>query len=133
MVAFNEEDMTNRAPYNHRYVQWSVETELTAEEQAQIVAEAQAYAEAWMTSIVETYDVDVLIAATLYAGNAGAAGVPALTIPAGLDATGKPSGIIVTGPYLSDPDLLAVGYALEQALQGRVEPDLETVISTFPK
>ncbi|MCB0194719.1 MAG: LysM peptidoglycan-binding domain-containing protein [Anaerolineae bacterium] len=133
VVAFNEEDMVNHAPYNHRYVQWSVETELTAEEQAQIVAEAQAYAEAWMTSIVETYDVDVLIAATLYAGNAGAAGVPALTIPAGLDATGKPSGIIVTGPYLSDPDLLAVGYALEQALQGRVEPDLETVISTFPK
>ncbi|MCB9100751.1 MAG: LysM peptidoglycan-binding domain-containing protein [Anaerolineales bacterium] len=133
VVAFNDEDMANRAPYNDRFVKWSVETELTAADQAQIVAEAQAYAEAWMTSLVETYDVDVLIAGTLYAGNAGAAGVPALTIPAGLDATGKPSGIIVTGPYLSDPDLLAVGYALEQALQGRVEPDLDTVISTFPQ
>jgi Asp-tRNA(Asn)/Glu-tRNA(Gln) amidotransferase A subunit family amidase len=51
-----------------------------------------------------------------------------LTIPAGLDATGKPTGIIITGPYLSEPDLFAVGYALEQALQGRVEPDLDATI-----
>ena len=27
---------------------------------------------------------------------------------------------------------LALGYALEQQIQGRVEPDLDAVISTFP-
>jgi len=128
VVAFNEQDMANRAPYNHRYVKWSAESELTADDHAQIVAEAQAYASAWMKGILETYNVDLLIVATQYANNAGAAGIPALTIPAGLDATGKPTGIIITGPYLSEPDLFAVGYALEQAIQGRVEPDLDATI-----
>ncbi len=129
VVAFNAEDMANRAPYNDRYVEWSATSELTAEEHAQIVAEAQAYANAWMNSLLTTYDVDVLIIGMRYAGNAGAAGVPALTIPAGLDASGKPTGIILTGPYLSEPDLFAVGYALEQAIQGRVEPDLDATIA----
>ena len=128
VVAFNEEEMANRAPYNHRFVKWSVETDITVEDQEQIVAEAQAYANAWITSIMETYGIDVLIAGIAYAGNAGAAGVPALTVPAGLDINGQPQGIILTGNYLSDPDLLAVGYALEQAVQGHVEPDLDATL-----
>jgi len=37
-------------------------------------------------------------------------------------------GVILTGDYLSEPQLLAVGYALEHALQGRVEPDLNATI-----
>ena len=63
-----------------------------------------------------------------YSGNAGAAGVPALTIPNGHDPNGRPKGIILSGPYLSDPQLIAVGYALEQALNGWVEPDLDATI-----
>ena len=59
-----------------------------------------------------------------YAGNAGAAGVPALTTP-----NGRPQGIVLSGPYLSDPQLIAVGYALEQALNGRVTPDLDATIA----
>ena len=63
-----------------------------------------------------------------YAGNAGAAGVPALTIPNGLDPNGRPQGIVLSGPYLSDPPLIAVGYAPEQALDGPVAPDLDATI-----
>ena len=76
--------------------------------------------------------VDVLISGMTYAAQAGAAGVPALTIPAGLDPAGRPQGVVLSGDYLSDPKLLALGYALEQQLEGRVEPDLDAVISTFP-
>ena len=46
-----------------------------------------------------------------------------------LDANGRPQGIILSGPYLSDPQLIAVGYALEQALNGRVEPDLDATVA----
>ena len=133
VVAFNAKDMANRAPYNDRFVKWSAESTMTAAEHAQIVAEAQAYAKTWMNWLLKTYDVDVLIVATRYANNAGAAGIPALTIPAGLDATGKPTGIIITGPYLSEPNLFAVGYALEQALHGRTEPDLDATIQQIEK
>jgi Asp-tRNA(Asn)/Glu-tRNA(Gln) amidotransferase A subunit family amidase len=47
----------------------------------------------------------------------------------GHDANGRPQGVILCGPYLSDPQLLAVGYALEQALNGRMEPDLDATIA----
>ncbi|MCB0203573.1 MAG: hypothetical protein KDH89_01990, partial [Anaerolineae bacterium] len=49
-------------------------------------------------------------------------------IPAGLDPAGQPQGVVLSGPYLSEPKLFAVGFALEQALQGRVEPDLDATI-----
>jgi Asp-tRNA(Asn)/Glu-tRNA(Gln) amidotransferase A subunit family amidase len=47
-----------------------------------------------------------------------------LTIPNGLYPNGWPHGIVLSGPYLSDPQLIAVGYALEQAPNGRVEQGL---------
>ena len=36
--------------------------------------------------------------------------------------------MVLTGNALSVPEPFAVGYALEQALKGRVEPDLEATI-----
>ena len=63
------------------------------------------------------------------ADNTGPAGVPALTIPNGLDPNGWSQGIILSGPYLFDPQLIAVGCALEQTLNGRVEPDLDATIA----
>ena len=92
-------------------------------------ATAAALGATWMRTILEQNDVDILVTGRKYAGNAGAAGVPALTIPNGLDPNGRPQGIILSGPYLSDPQLIAVGYALEQALNGRVEPDLDATIA----
>jgi len=63
------------------------------------------------------------------ADNAGPAGVPVLTIPNRLDPNGWSQGIILSGPYLFDPQLIAVGCALEQTLNGRVEPDLDATIA----
>ena len=65
----------------------------------------------------------------------GAAGDPAINIPIGRKTnpdTGEvdePAGVYITGPYLSDAKLIAVGYALEQALGDRVEPDLDATIA----
>ena len=63
------------------------------------------------------------------ADNAGPAGVPVLTIPNRLDPNGWSQGIILSGPYHFDPQLIAVGCALEQTLNGRVEPDLDATIA----
>ena len=92
-------------------------------------ATAAALANTWMDTVLEQNDVDIQMSGMLYSGNADAAGVPALTIPNGLDPNGRPQGIILSGPYLSDPQLIAVGYALEQVLNGRVEPDLDATIA----
>jgi hypothetical protein len=100
----------------------------TPAEYADSVAASQAAANEWVSTALKQNDVDILVYNAFYALNAGAAGVPALTVPAGLDANGRPQGIILMGPYLSDPQLIAVGYAREQALNGRVEPDLDSTL-----
>jgi len=129
VVALNNEDPANRAPYGQSFLEWSVADELTPEEFARVQATAATIGETWMRTILEQNDVDILVTGMKYAGNAGAAGVPALTIPNGLDPNGRPQGIILSGPYLSDPKLIAVGYALEQAINGRVAPDLEATLA----
>jgi amidase len=128
IVAINQEDLANRAPYSQRYIEESASSATTPEEYAASVAAAQAAANAWLSTVLEQNGVDILVYNAFYASNAGGAGIPALTVPAGLDPNGRPQGIILTGPYLSDPQLIAVGYALEQALNGRVEPDLDSTI-----
>jgi len=45
----------------------------------------------------------------------------------------QPAGLILSGDYLSEPKLFAIGYALEQALHGRMEPDLEKTVDSFLK
>jgi amidase len=128
VVSINNEDPANRSPYGQSFVEWSAETNTTAEEYERIHAVAIALATEWMNALIEQNDVDVVVTGMSYSGNAGAAGVPALTIPAGLDPKGQPQGVILSGPYLSEPKLFAVGYALEQALKGRVQPDLNATI-----
>ena len=78
------------------------------------------------------HGVDVILMGANYK-LAGLAGIPALTIPTGqaVDQNGKPgqpTGVFITGPYLSDGQVLAVGYALEQALNVQLQPDLDATI-----
>jgi Asp-tRNA(Asn)/Glu-tRNA(Gln) amidotransferase A subunit family amidase len=128
VVAINDQDPANRAPYGQGLLARAAQEPMTAEEYARIHAVAAALAHQWMDTVLETNGVDVLVSGMAYTGSAGAAGVPALTVPAGLDPSGRPQGIILTGDYLSDPQLLSLGFALEQQIGGRVEPDLPAVI-----
>lgn len=127
VVAINEADVANRAPYGQGLLAAAAGNTLTDDEYTRVCAVSQAIAHNWIKSVLQVNNVDVLVSGMAYTEN-GAAGIPALTVPAGLDPSGRPQGVILTGDYLSEPHLLAVGYALEQTLQGRVEPDLEAVI-----
>ncbi|HRW06078.1 MAG TPA: amidase family protein, partial [Caldilineaceae bacterium] len=133
VVEIINEDAAARAPYGQRYVENAASTDITADQYAEAVAEAQARAEAWLTAVYEQYGIDVLMVGTFY-NTGGSAGVPAINIPIGRKAnpeTGEldePAGVYITGPYLSDAQLIAVGYALEQALGDRVEPDLDATV-----
>ncbi|MCB0106526.1 MAG: hypothetical protein KDE53_11470, partial [Caldilineaceae bacterium] len=135
VIAIVNEDPAARAPYGQRYVESSAVTEVTAEEYEAAVAEARQRAEAWLEAVYAENAIDVLMPGILYT-TGGAAGAPAISIPTGpkIDSdtgepTGEPAGVIITGPYLSDAHLIAVGYALEQALGGYVAPDLDATIA----
>lgn len=56
------------------------------------------------------------------------AGYLALTVPAGYGEDGTLVGTVFIGRWLSEPQLLAAGYAYEQATQARVAPDLEATM-----
>jgi Asp-tRNA(Asn)/Glu-tRNA(Gln) amidotransferase A subunit family amidase len=41
---------------------------------------------------------------------------------------GTPHGVVFVGGFLSEPQLLAVGYAYEQTAQARKEPDIDATL-----
>jgi Asp-tRNA(Asn)/Glu-tRNA(Gln) amidotransferase A subunit family amidase len=127
VVRINNEDLPNRAPYGQRRVAGSVDTDITAEEYEAMVKEQWEGAAKFLRGILEKHDIDVLI--TSETGEYCAAGFPALSVPDGLLPDGQPTNIVLSGDYLSEPKLIAVGYAYEQATQARQEPDLETTLA----
>jgi amidase len=133
VAATVNEEPAARAPYGQRYVEGSAATTITTEEYAAAVAEARQVAEAWLTGVYQAYQVDVVLTGIFYT-SAGPAGVPALNVPVGRSpdsttgAPGEPLGVTISGPYLSDAKVIAVGYALEQALKADMTPDLEATI-----
>ena len=54
-------------------------------------------------------------------GTAAVAGTPSLTVPSG-EVQGLPIGLVFMGRPYSEPELLALGYAFEQATQARKPP-----------
>ncbi|NTU84999.1 MAG: amidase [Chloroflexales bacterium] len=122
------EDKAARAPYGQGYVEGAVATTITAEQYQAAVNGDWQVAEAWLSDVAKEYNVDVILFGSNYA-NLGAAGVPALNIPIGrLEGSNEPTGVYLTGPHFSDARLIAVGYALEQALGVRLVPDLDATI-----
>jgi len=52
------------------------------------------------------------------------AGLPGVTFPAGFYASGSPFNLIAVGPQWSEPELLGIAFAYEQATQHRKPPAL---------
>lgn len=126
IVAFNKEDLENRAPYGQDHLEASQSSELTAEQFERMVQENQRTARGRMDDLFAQYDMDVVVSelGQLYAP----AGYPALTVPAGYAQDGTPQDVIFVGGFLSEPQLLAVGYAFEQTTRARMAPDLEATM-----
>ena len=127
IIAFNNEDLANRAPYGQDHLEASQNTTITQEEFASLQQLENGRARNALDIIFENHEVDVLISdgTQLYAP----AGYPALTVPAGYASDGTPQGTVFIGRWLSEPQLLAAGYAYEQTSQARVAPDLEATMA----
>lgn len=70
------------------------------------------------------HDLDAILTPSYSAGTEGpaAAGYPTMSVPAGISKRGRPVGIWLYGGFLSEPKLIALGYAIEQLLMARVQP-----------
>jgi amidase len=127
VVAYNKEDAANRAPYGQGFVEGSVNTTITAEQNEALKENNMQNSAGALRGLFEKYNVDVIMF-RFFTQEYAPAGFPALTVPDGLGIDGEPISVILVGDYLSEPQLIAVGYAYEQATQARVEPDLEATM-----
>src|SRR5207302_3267068 len=67
--------------------------------------------------------VDAIVAPHLTNSTGPAvAGYPNLSLPVGVRASGKPAGMLIYSTFLHEPQLIGFGYALEQALNVRMQP-----------
>jgi amidase len=126
IIAFNQKDLANRAPYGQDHLEASQNTKMTAEQYKVVEQHNQEAARSGIDRLLDQYDLDVVVSdvSQTYAP----AGYPALTVPAGYAEDGTPKGTVFVGGYLSEPQLLAVGHAYEQAVQARVAPNLEATM-----
>lgn len=69
-------------------------------------------------------DLDAILSPSYAFGTSGpaVAGYPLLSVPVGISSQGRPAGVWLSGGFLSEPKLLAIGYALEQLLDARTRP-----------
>lgn len=128
VVSFNNADPANRVPYGQRYLEMSQRADSPSEDYTTLRERNQTTSRGVLDPLFTAPGIDVLIASTqIYAP----AVYPAMTVPIEVSEAGEPQGVTLIGKALGEPDLLAVGYAIEQATQARQSPDLEKTLATF--
>ena len=132
IVALNNEDLINRAPYGQDHLEDALASDMSDEEFTTMRTNHIEPTREGLSALFEKNDIDVLITIGLHVTQAYApAGFPAITIPAGYDEDGQPVGLILIGNYLGEPALITAAHAFEQATQARVEPDLEATMDSI--
>ena len=129
VIAINQADPSNRIPYGNGRLVDSQTNTVSDEAYAAMVEQGRQVAQR-LHALFVSADVDVMLinaATAVYA----TAGFPALTVPAGYAADGKPVGVTLMADFLGEPVLLTVGHAYEQATRARRTPDLEAAIDSF--
>jgi amidase len=130
VLAFNYADPANRVPYGQRYLEISQRADSPSDDYTELRDRYQTSSRRLLDLVFSSAGIDVLIAMTqIYA----AAGYPAMTIPLGVSEAGEPQGVALIGKRLGEPDLLAVGYAIEQATRARQAPNLDATLATFKR
>ncbi len=126
IIALNNEDLANRAPYGQGYLLGAQNSPLSEEEYLAMKENNQSVTRDGLSKLFADYDIDVLLSDV---GQAYApAGFPAMTVPTGYADDGQPMGVIMISDYLGEPNLIAVGFALEQSAKARKAPDLEATM-----
>ncbi len=122
VAALNAEDPANRVPYGQRYITGAVESEMTAAEFEEAVATNRSSARDALEAVLKDNEIDVLF---FQSGQAYApAGLPALSVPTGLNEDGEADSIHLIAAYGGEGALITAAYALEQAGAERPIPTL---------
>jgi len=123
LQAYNDEESELRAPYGQELIDMMAELELTTQELEALRAELQTAAREQLQQLFETGRLDVLVSINnRNAGLAALANYPALTIPMGYEADGRPIGLTLIAPSFQEQELIDVGAQYERLSRARVLP-----------
>jgi amidase len=135
LIAFNDMHCTQEMPY------YGQEVFLMAEmfpgypnDPAYIAARthARTAARSGIDDVINS-GVDAIVAPHLTNSTGPAvAGYPNLSIPVGIRDSGRPAGMLMYSKFLHEPQLIGFGYALEQALNVRQQPQFLGSIVPIP-
>jgi amidase len=79
-----------------------------------------------LDAVLDKYKLDALVFPMYWGAKPGAkAGYPTVIVPCGYTKSGQPVGISFLGRAFSEPRLLEIAYAFEQATLARVAPKLD--------
>lgn len=127
VIAFNDENLGRFAPWGQDRLRDCLWSPLGEEEVRQIARSNRQQAREYLTGLLDAEDLDLLVGIdTLQSLIYPFAGFPAITMPAGAP-WGVPIGVTFIGRPKSDPELIGMAYAFEQASRFRVPP---AVLST---
>ena len=111
IVAFNEQDLTMRAPYGQGLLKDAAKTTLTDEQVRERGAAVEAEARKSVENVLAENKVDViLVESQAYAQ----ASTPAVAIQTGYNDDGVPQGATLIGRYLEDAKVLSAAFAIEK-------------------
>ncbi len=130
VIAINDEDPRNRAPYGQRYLVASRDTRITAEQYRKIRDIVHTGFARLLHSVFMKYSIDVLVT---YLQTYAPAGLPAITVPAGYDENGQPFAVTMIADFLGEPKRITAGYAYGQITRARQEPDLAATIRAIER
>ena len=119
LIAYNEADARRRI----RYGQDLLEQAQAASADEQPLKQEIALAKEQLNTLFAQEKLTAIVYLTTSASSVvAAAGCPQLTVPFGADQAGAPLGVTFAALSGQDAELLELGWAFEQAVQGRLQP-----------
>ncbi|MAM48283.1 MAG: amidase [Gammaproteobacteria bacterium] len=120
---FNEMDLDLRAPYGQELVDMMDELALAPADVESLRDELQSNAKGALEYLFTEFELDVLLSINnRHANIAALANYPALTIPLGYEASGRPVGLTLIAPSFQEQALIDIGVRVEQLTQARRIP-----------
>jgi amidase len=135
LIAFNETHCVQELVYYGQEVFEAAEMEGDLTDPVYIAARnhATGTARAGIDDALARDDLDAIVAPHLTNSTGPAvAGYPNFSMPVGIRSSGRPAGMLMYSTFLREPELIAFGYDLEQALHARQPPRLLGSIIPIP-
>ncbi|WP_224489257.1 amidase family protein [Robertkochia flava] len=123
VVEFNLQDSLVRMPYGQALFEGILKDSTTTTELEAIKERLRIAGQRVFDPALKAGNVDAFLSVNNYsAAHAAVAKYPALCLPMGYRNDGEPAGITLIGLPYSEPELLQLGYAIEQVLKARKSP-----------